>query len=132
MSTGSLAAFSSLGLLFFVVMLLVAAFFLWVGAKVAGIQNAGFLKATLAAFLGMVAGAILSMVPAIGWLLAILAYIVIIKYVFNTDWGKAIIAWLVSFVASLIVGFILAMALGLSILSIAKARAAASLLYLLT
>ncbi len=128
----SAGIFSGIGFLFLVVMLLVAAFFLWVGAKVAGIKGASFLKAILAAFLGMIAGIILNYVPGIGWLLGIIAYIVIIKYVFNTDWGKAVIAWLVSFVASLVVGFILAMAFGLSILSMVKAKAAASLLYLLT
>jgi len=91
------------GILILLVSFLVAAFFLWIGAKIAKIGGATFLKALLAAFLGIIAGVILGLVPVLGWLLGIVAYIVIIKYVFNTDWVKAIIAWLISFVAAIIV-----------------------------
>ncbi len=117
------------GILILLVSLLVAALFLWIGAKIAQIGGATFLKALLAVFLGMIAMAILALVPILGWLLGIVAYIVIIKYVFNTDWVKAIIAWLISFVAAIIVGVILGAILGISIASMAHTKAA--LLYLL-
>ncbi len=126
---GTAMLFTGYGLLILLVTLLVGAFFLWIGAKVAKIAGATFLKALLATFLGMVAGIILGLVPVLGWLLGIVAYIVIIKYIFNTDWGKAIIAWLISFVAAIITGVILGLIFGLSIMSLAHAKA--GILYLL-
>ncbi len=128
----SAGIFTATGIIFLVVFLLIGALFLWVGAKVAKIAGATFGKAFLAALLGVVAGLILGLVPAIGWLLGIIAYIIIIKYVFNTDWGKAIIAWLIAFVASLIVGFILAKVFGITLFALGKAGASAGMLYLLT
>jgi len=111
------------GLLILVVVFVVAAFFLWLGAKIAQIANATFVKALLGTFLGFVAGIILGLVPAIGWLLGIIAYIVIIKYVFATDWVKAIIAWAVSFVITVILLAIFAFAGVLSIGAFMKASA---------
>lgn len=120
---GTAALLTGYGLLILVVAFVVAAFFLWVGAKIAQIANATFVKALLATFLGLVAGIVLGFVPAIGWLLGIIAYIVIIKYVFATDWVKAIIAWAVSFVITVILFAIFAFAGVLSIGAFMKASA---------
>ncbi|MCD6454472.1 MAG: hypothetical protein J7L62_04140 [Candidatus Aminicenantes bacterium] len=121
---GTAALFTGYGLLILVVVFVVAAFFLWLGAKIAQIKNAGFGKALLATFLGFIAGIILRLVPAIGWLLGIIAYIVIIKYVFATDWIKALIAWAVSFVITVVLFAIFAFAGLLSIGAFMKAASA--------
>ena len=97
-------------LLGFVLILLVASFFLWIGAKIAGIERASFPKAILATFINMIIGAALSAVYVIGWILSLIATIVVIKLIFGTDWGKAIIAWLVSVIAAFLAGLVLAAA----------------------
>ncbi len=74
----------------------------------------------MATFLNMIVGSILSAVYIIGWILAIVATIAIIKWIFNTDWGKAIIAWLISLVAAFITGLVLAAVGLLTIASLAK------------
>ncbi len=120
---GTAALLTGYGILILVVIFVVASFFLWIGAKIAQIANATFVKALLATFLGFVAGIILGLVPAIGWLLGIIAYVVIIKYVFATDWVKAIIAWAVSFVITVVLFAIFAFAGILSIGAFMKASA---------
>ena len=111
------------GILIILVSWVVGAFFLWLGAKIAGIKPASFVKALIATLFGFVAGIVLGLIPVLGWLLGIIAYIIIIKYVFATDRGKAIIAWLVSIIAVIIVSIILGMALGFSFLAISKTHA---------
>ena len=96
----------------FILILLVSSFFLWLGAKIAGIEDASYAKAIAATFINMIVSAILSSVYVIGWILALVATIAIIKWIFNTDWGKAIIAWIISLVAAFLTGLVLA-ALGL-------------------
>ena len=104
-----------LGLIAFLVLaLLISAFFLWIGAKLAGIQGASFGKAILAALVSVVALAllqiVLSLIPRIGGtlglLLGILVSIYVIKAVFDTGWGKAILAWILYIVAIIVAGII--------------------------
>ena len=104
-----------LGLIAFLVLaLLISAFFLWIGAKLAGIREASFGKAILAALVSVVALAllqiVLSLIPRIGGtlglLLGILVSIYVIKAVFDTGWGKAILAWILYIVAIIVAGII--------------------------
>ena len=106
-----------LGLIAFLVLaLLISAFFLWIGAKLAGIREASFGKAILAALVSVVALAllqiVLSLIPRIGGtlglLLGILVSIYVIKAVFDTGWGKAILAWILYIVAIILAGIIAA------------------------
>jgi hypothetical protein len=106
-----------LGLIAFLVLaLLISAFFLWIGAKLAGIREASFGKAILAALVSVVALAllqiVLSLIPRIGGtlglLLGILVSIYVIKAVFDTGWGKAILAWILYIVAIIVAGIIAA------------------------
>jgi hypothetical protein len=101
---------------FLVLALLISAFFLWIGAKLAGIRGASFGKAVLAALVSVVALAILeivlSLIPRIGGtlglLLGILVSIYVIKAVFDTGWGKAILAWIMYIAAIIVAGIITA------------------------
>jgi hypothetical protein len=101
---------------FLVLALLISAFFLWIGAKLAGIRGASFGKAVLAALVSVVALAILeivlSLIPRIGGtlglLLGILVSIYVIKAVFDTGWGKAILAWILYIAAIIVAGIITA------------------------
>jgi hypothetical protein len=97
-------------LLFFIIGLLITAFFLWIGVKLAGITGASFGKAVIAAVLSVIATIILSIILSLlpfiggflGLLLGILVSIYIIKVVFDTSWGKALVAWILYIVAMVI------------------------------
>jgi len=100
------------------------AIFIWFGAKVAGIKDASFGKAFWTAiattillilvnaifmFLNIASGGL------IGLLLSVLVMIWVIKSIFNTGWGKAIVAWIMSIIGVVIATVIVAAVLGLSI-----------------
>ncbi|MBU7032945.1 MAG: hypothetical protein HXS53_10470 [Theionarchaea archaeon] len=97
-------------LIFFIIALLITAFFIWIGAKLAGIRNASFGKAIIAALVSVIVLTLmvplLSLTPLggglLGLLLGILISVYIIKAVFDTSWGKAILAWILYVVAVVI------------------------------
>jgi len=101
--------------IFFIFSLLITALFLWIGANLAGIKGANFGKAILTALLSVVAltilGLFLSLIPFIGGflglLLGVLLSIYIIKAVFDTSWGKALLAWIFYVIAIVIAFFII-------------------------
>ncbi|NJE08294.1 hypothetical protein E3E31_07125 [Thermococcus sp. M39] len=101
----------------FIIGLAVAAVFLYIGAKFASIEDASFGKAIIAVVAGGILSLILSMIPVLGWILGSIAYIWIIKTVFNTDWVKAVIAWLISIIAGVVVMVILMAIVGISLLA---------------
>jgi len=89
----------------------IAGFFLWVGARLAGVPQPGFGACMGASFLGTVAFFLLAWIPVLGWLVALVLYLIVIKSMLDTDFGRAVIAWLISVVAEagavvLIVGMI--------------------------
>ncbi|HHN81833.1 MAG TPA: hypothetical protein ENN11_04350, partial [Methanomicrobia archaeon] len=95
--------------IFFVVM----AFFIWVGAKFAAIKNASFGNAFVSAIgitiLTIVLGAVLALLNItsgglVGPLISVLVTVWVIKSVFDTNWGRAFIAWIFSIIGAFIVG----------------------------
>ncbi len=112
-------------LLLLILLLVIAAFFLWIGAKLAGIQNATFGKAVVAALVSVIALAVLQVIMSIipflgglvGFLLGILVSIYIIKAVFDTSWGKALLAWILYVVAIIATVFIALVIGGIAIWS---------------
>lgn len=112
-------------LLLLILLLVIAAFFLWIGAKLAGIQNATFGKAVVAALVSVIALAVLQVITSIipflgglvGFLLGILVSIYIIKAVFDTSWGKALLAWILYVVAIIATVFIALVIGGIAIWS---------------
>ena len=102
----------------FVVWLVIASFFVWFGVKVAGVDSrkrtwgnaimAVILMLVLSFLLGYVGG-------TIGFVLGIIGAIAIIKYIYTTSWGKAIIAWVFMVIAVIIVGVVL----GIGVLGLA-------------
>lgn len=89
-----------LGLLALVI--LVAAFFIWIGAKMALIRKSSFARAILAAVACGTASFILSGMllmfpvvgPILGQVIGIMLSLFIIKVVFDTSLGKAFLAWI--------------------------------------
>jgi hypothetical protein len=95
----------------FVLATIISGFFIMIGAKVAGVENAGFGKAFWAALLCSffvwaltgIASAILAFGSIAVWLIGLVITLLIIKWVFKTTWGKALLTWVFHGIAQLIV-----------------------------
>jgi hypothetical protein len=116
-----LAALLAAVVIFFIVM----AFFIWIGVKFAAVKDASFGNAFVAAIgitvLSIVLGAVFVFLNIasgglIGTLISILVTVWVIKAVFDTGWGRAFIAWIFSIIGAFIVGIILVVVLGASLL----------------
>ena len=97
-----------------ILMILLGGLFMFIGAGIAKVEHRTFLKAVAAALLGgiggSIVGGILFWIPVIGPVLGffgnIATQIFIIKAIFNTETGKAILTWLFDLIAQFIVAVI--------------------------
>ncbi|MBI5675836.1 MAG: hypothetical protein HZC48_08450 [Nitrospirae bacterium] len=84
----------------------IAGFFIWVGSKLAGINNTTIGKSVLAAIacslsLWFITG-VFFFNPIIGFFIGHLICLWIIKNIFETTFGKALLAWIFHFAAQVI------------------------------
>jgi len=103
----------------FVVLLIVGALFVWFGVKVAGVdkRRRTWGNAILAVILMLVLSFILGFAGhTAGFVFGIIGAIAIIKYVYSTSWGKAIIAWVFMVIAVIIVAVVFGIGIGLSLI----------------
>ncbi|HNW26840.1 MAG TPA: hypothetical protein PKN50_00050 [Spirochaetota bacterium] len=92
-----------------------SAIFIWIGSKFAGVPNATFGKAFYAALLSSVAvwaltgaaTAFFGIGSLAGWLLGIIVTLGILKSVYNTEWSSALLVWIFTGVAHVIVGIVM-------------------------
>ena len=110
---GMFGAFGAMAVVMFLIMIAVDAVFLWFGAKFAKIEDATFGKAFIAALAAILG----RLIPFIGGLIGLIAFLWIIKTVFNTDWGKAVITWLFAIVIAIVIAIIMAVAVGISMMA---------------
>jgi len=93
----------------FLLSLLIGAFFIWIGAKLARIPKRTFGRAIIAALASSVAtwlvAWIFSFFPGSPWwsligaVVGLLVVLAVFKSVFDTTWGKAFLIWLLQVVA---------------------------------
>jgi hypothetical protein len=96
-----------------------SAFFIWLGTKFSGIQNATFGKAFVAALSSSAAVWVLTGFARAyfgfgyiaGWFLGLAITLVILRSVYAVDWGKAFLIWIFTWIAQVIVIVILAILL---------------------
>lgn len=91
---------------------IIGAIFIHIGAKVARIADATFLKAFEAALIGAILALILGLLTSWGSIIAFILVIAVIKFVYNTTWGKAFIAWLIYIIVIIIVIVIIVVLVG--------------------
>ncbi|CAD5244599.1 MULTISPECIES: hypothetical protein [Thermococcus] len=111
---GIIFGMGAVAILGFLLALFIAALFLWMAAKLIGIKNASLGKAMvailgggiLAAIVGSLVGAVLG---PLGPIAAFLTNLWVIKAVFDTDWLRAFLVWVLSAVIAGIVMGILAL-----------------------
>jgi hypothetical protein len=97
-----------------VIAVVIAGFFMWLGAKVAGVRNATFGRAVMAAigasFIMWIVWVIFSLIPVIGpivgFFLGLLFAILVIQAAFQTSFGKAILVWIFNIIAQMVAMFI--------------------------
>lgn len=111
---GLIAAMGLMAVLVILIALVIAGFFLMLGAKFAGIEEATLGKSMIAVVGGGILALLIGRIPVIGWILGIIAYVWVIKTVFNTDWIKATIAWLMTIIVEILVVLVFALILGIS------------------
>ncbi|HDH45240.1 MAG TPA: hypothetical protein ENG66_07670 [Thermococcus sp.] len=112
---GLFAAMGFMAVIVILIALVIAGVFLMLGAKFAGIEGANLGKSMIAVIGGGILALLTGWIPVIGWVLGIVAYIWAIKTVFDTDWGKAAIAWLMTIVVEIIVMFAFMVLLGINV-----------------
>jgi hypothetical protein len=89
---------------------IIAAFFMWVGAKMAGVRRATFGKSIVAAlgsaFITWFISLVFSVVPVfgtfLGFIIGLFFAILVIKASYNTSFGKALLVWIFHIIAEII------------------------------
>jgi len=100
-----------------VLAMLIATFFMWIGAKMAGVEKATFGRSFIAAlgsaFLTWILSFSLSFFPPvgppIGFLIGLILVIFVIKGAYDTNFGKALLVWvfhLLAEIAAIIIGIL--------------------------
>lgn len=92
-----------------------SALFIWIGSKFTGVADATFGKAFYAALLSSIAVWALAGFAAVlfgagsiaGWVLGIIVTLGILKSIYNTDWGSALLIWIFTGVAHVLVGIVM-------------------------
>jgi hypothetical protein len=104
---GIFASFG-IGIIFaFILMVIVGGLLMWVVAKIAKVEGASFARAIVAAaassFVEILVAFIFNLVPVLGnlfgFILGLLAAVLVIKGVFRTSFGKALLVWIFNLVA---------------------------------
>lgn len=100
----------------FFLLAVISGFFLWIGAKLAGIQGAGFWRSVWAGIAASLTSFVVSVLFALfglavpGTLVGALVTILVIKTVYGTTFLRALICW-VGYIVSFIIALFLAFAL---------------------
>ena len=101
-----------------VIAILIASFFMWLGAKIAGVRDSRFGRAVVAAvasgFITWVIYYIFWQIPGsntiVGFIIGLVLTIIVIKAAFSTSFGKALLVWIFQILSEAIavfLGFIL-------------------------
>ncbi|WP_048058160.1 hypothetical protein [Pyrococcus yayanosii] len=122
-----LAGLGILAIIVFLVALFIAGLFMYLGAKLAGIEKASIGKGMLAvlagSILGVIVGFIFGMIPILGMILgplmAFIAYVWVVKAIFSTGWLKAFIATILAIVIEIVTFFLLGALLGAGLWALA-------------
>ena len=98
-----------IGIIFaFILMVIVGGFLMWVAAKIARIEESSFLRAIAAAvatsFVTVLASFLFKLVPVLGdffgFIAGLVLAILVIKAIFRTSFGKALVVWIFHLVAA--------------------------------
>ncbi len=116
-----------IGIIFaFILMVIIGGFLMWIAAKIVKVENSSFLRAIVAAiatsFVTVLVSFLFKLIPTLGdffgFIAGLVIAILIIKVLFRTSFGKALVVWmfylLANFIAIILAAMIMASSLLLS------------------
>ena len=101
-------------IIYFLITTFVGAILLHLATGILNFEKRRFTIAFAVVIVGGIVSLILTFIPAIGWLLGLIAYWYFIKILYSVGWGKAILAWIMSILVAFIIAVMLLVFLGLS------------------
>jgi hypothetical protein len=101
-----------------IVTVIVGTIFIHIGAKLAKISNATIMKAFEVALIGAILSMILGFIIPLGGLIGFILVIAVIKYIYDTSWGKAIVAWILFIIVIIVVIVILGVIAGAALIAV--------------
>jgi len=112
----ALFASFGIGIIFaFILMVVIGGLFMWIAAKIARVERSSFPRAMAAAvataFVEVFVAFLFNLLPVFGgffgFIVGLLAAILVIKAVFGTSFGKALLVWIFN-IAAAFIGLLLA------------------------
>ena len=109
---------SATNLAAFVVEVVVISLVLWAsGRALVGKQKAKFTDAVWITVLGLVVGAaVQNFIPFVGWLLALIIWLALIKHFFDAGWGRALLIALLAIIIFIVIAVALSLLFGIALL----------------
>jgi hypothetical protein len=91
---------------------------LWAsGRALVGKEKAKFTDAIWITVLGLIVGAVVqNVIPFVGWLLALIIWLALIRYFFDTGWGRAILIALLAMIVFVVIAVVLRLLFGIVLL----------------
>jgi len=100
----------SVGIIGLIVLILLDAIFLWIGAKFAGIGDSSYVNAIVGVVVLVVLSAILgSFFGSLGLIGTIISFVVallVVKSIYGTSWTKAFLALIIAYIAFIVLSAI--------------------------
>ena len=100
----------NVGIIGLIVLILISAIFLWIGAKFAGIDDSSYWKAILGVVVLIVLSAILgSFFGSLGLIGTIISFVValwVVKSIYGISWTKAFLALIIAYIAFIVLSAI--------------------------
>lgn len=127
MAAGALGAIIGVLLGLVILGVVIGGFFMWVGAKMAGVANATFGRSILAAlaasFITWLVSGVCSILPVVGtvvgFILGLLLGIIVIQGVYGTSFAKALLVWIFNVMAQILALLIAIATFGAALLAAA-------------
>jgi len=109
---------SAMNLAAFIIEVIVISLVLWAsGRALVGKQKAKFTDAVWITVLGLIVGAaVQNVIPLVGWLLALIIWLALIKHFFDTGWGRALLIALLAIIIFIVVAVALSLLFGIVLL----------------
>ncbi|MCX5752898.1 MAG: hypothetical protein NTW97_04530 [Candidatus Krumholzibacteria bacterium] len=114
-----------IGIIFaFILMVIIGGFLMWVAAKIARVEKSSFARAMAAAvaasFIEIFVAFLFNLIPVFGnlfgFILGLVIAILVIKGVFRTSFGKALLVWIFNLAAAFVALALAAMIMASSFL----------------
>ena len=102
-------------LMYFLISVFIGGVLLHLATVILNFQKRSLGTAVAVVIVGGIVAFIFGFIPAVGWILGLIAYWYFIKSFYSVGWGKAILAWAMSILVAFIITILVILLLGISI-----------------